>query len=83
MIYVVDDKGRIDREFAPVMDGTLQGPDEVFRLLEFYLRELGSTKRRKSCSSPTGDVDLATGDQVVQGVGLVGIRCWELVDFYH
>ncbi len=41
VIYVVDEKGRIAQEFAPVIDGTLQGPDEVFRLLEFYLRELG------------------------------------------
>ena len=40
VIYVVDEKGRIAQEFAPVIDGTLQGPDEVFRLLEFYLREL-------------------------------------------
>jgi hypothetical protein len=40
VIYVVDEKGRLPREFAPVMDGTLQGPDEVFRLMEFYLREL-------------------------------------------
>ncbi len=41
VIYVVDEKGRLAQEFAPVMDGTLQGPDEVFRLMEFYLRELG------------------------------------------
>jgi hypothetical protein len=40
VIYVVDETGRIAQEFAPVIDGTLQGPDEVFRLLEFYLREL-------------------------------------------
>ena len=40
VIYVVDEKGRIAQEFAPVIDGTLQGPDEVFRLLEFYLRQL-------------------------------------------
>jgi hypothetical protein len=31
VIYVVDEKGRIAQEFAPVMDGTLRGPDEVFR----------------------------------------------------
>jgi hypothetical protein len=33
VIYVVDEKGRILQEFAPVIDGTLKGPDEVFRLL--------------------------------------------------
>ena len=40
VIYVVNEKGRIEQEFSPVIDGTLQGPDEVFRLLEFYLRQL-------------------------------------------
>ena len=40
VIYVVDEKGRLAQEFAPVIDGTLQGPDEVFRLMEFYLRQL-------------------------------------------
>ena len=40
VIYVVDENGRLAQEFAPVMDGVLQGPDEVFRLIELYLREL-------------------------------------------
>jgi hypothetical protein len=38
MIYVVYEKGRLAQESTPVMDGTLQGPDAVFRLIEFYLR---------------------------------------------
>ena len=40
VIYVVDAKGQLAQEFTPVMDGTLQGPDEVFRLIEFYLGPL-------------------------------------------
>lgn len=36
-IYVVDEQGKIEHEFTPVLDGTLQGPDAVFRLIEFYL----------------------------------------------
>ena len=48
---MVDEKGRIVQEFAPVIDGTLQGPDEVFRLLEFYLREL-EISRAKEVLSP-------------------------------
>ena len=39
-IYVVDEQGKIEREFTPVLDGTLKGPDVVFRLIEFYLSEL-------------------------------------------
>ncbi|HJY68089.1 MAG TPA: hypothetical protein VJ254_15290, partial [Streptosporangiaceae bacterium] len=33
-------KGQMDREFLAVIDGTLGGPDAIFKLMEFYLREL-------------------------------------------
>jgi hypothetical protein len=40
IIYVVDEKGQMDRDFLAVIDGTLDGPDATFKLMEFYLREL-------------------------------------------
>ena len=84
VIYVVDEKGRIAQEFAPVIDGTLQGPDEVFRLLEFYLREL-------QINQATEILFIADGAKWIwqrvttlwQRLGLTGVRCRELVDFYH
>jgi hypothetical protein len=83
VIYVVDEKGRISREFAPLIDGTLQGPDEVFRLLEFYLAQLEITGADKV-------LFIADGAKWIwqrvaplwQRLGLQG-RCRELVDFYH
>ena len=47
IIYVVDEKGQMDREFLAVIDGTLGGPDAIFKLLEFYLRELKITTADK------------------------------------
>ena len=35
IIYVVDEKGQMDREFLAVIDGTLGGPDAIFKLMEF------------------------------------------------
>jgi hypothetical protein len=35
IIYVVDEKGEMDREFLAVIDGTLDGPDAIFKLIEF------------------------------------------------
>ena len=83
VIYVVDEKGRIAREFAPVIDGTLKGPDEVFRLLGFYLSQLEITQAAKI-------LFIADGAKWIwqrvaplwQRLGLEG-RCRELVDFYH
>src|SRR3954447_18444604 len=40
IIYVVDEKGQMDRKFLAVIDGTLGGPDAIFKLMGFYLREL-------------------------------------------
>ena len=84
IIYVVDEDGQMDRDFLSVIDGTLGGPDAIFQLLEFYLREL----------------EIATADRILfiadgarwiwNRVGALlrrlGIRpdqVDELVDFYH
>lgn len=85
MIYVVDEKGRIAQEFAPVIDGTLQGPDEVFRLLEFYLRELAIHEAKQVLFIADGAKWIwERVTQLWQRLGLVGVvRCRELVDFYH
>lgn len=44
IIYMVDESGRLDREFAPLIDGTMNGPDVIFALIRYYLSELGITK---------------------------------------
>lgn len=40
IIYVVDEKGKQERNFAPLIDGTLQGPDTLFAMLTHYLQAL-------------------------------------------
>jgi len=84
IISVVDEKGQMDREFLAVIDGTLGGPDAIFKLMEFYLREF----------------KIATADQILfvadgarwiwNRVGALLRRLEtkpeqvnELVDFYH
>lgn len=85
VIYVVDEKGRIAQEFAPVMDGTLHGPDEVFRLLEFYLLELGIRQAAEVLFLADGATWIwERVRKLWERLGLVGVvPCRELVDFYH
>jgi hypothetical protein len=45
IIYVVDEKGQMDRESLAIIDGTLGGPDAIFKLMEFYLIELQRTAK--------------------------------------
>ena len=83
-IYVVDEQGRIEREFTPVLDGTLKGPDAVFRLIEFYLSEL-------QIEEATKVLFIADGARWIwnrvgalwKRLGLKTEQCVELVDFYH
>ena len=83
-IYVVDEQGKIQREFTPVLDGTLKGPDAVFRLIEFYLSELQIEKATKV-------LFIADGARWIwnrvgplwKRLGLKPEQCMELVDFYH
>jgi soluble cytochrome b562 len=84
IIYVVDEKGQMDRKFLAVIDGTLGGPDAIFKLMEFYLRELKIT---------TADQILFVADGarwIWNRVGALLRRLEvkpeqinELVDFYH
>src|SRR3954454_341250 len=84
IIYVVDEKGQMDREFLAVIDGTLGGPDAIFKLMEFYLRELKIT---------TADTILFVADgarwiwnragAMLRRLGVKPEQVNELVDFYH
>ena len=84
VIYVVDEQGKIEREFTPVLDGTLKGPDAVFRLIEFYLSEL-------QVEEATKVLFIADGAKWIwkrvaglwNRLGLKKEQCFELVDFYH
>lgn len=84
VIYVVDENGRLAQEFAPVMDGTLKGPDEIFRLMEFYLRELQVQHAKEVLFIADGAKWIwLRVTQLWQRLGLEGVRRRELVDFYH
>jgi hypothetical protein len=84
IISVVDEKGEMDREFLAVIDGTLDGPDAIFKLMELYLRELRIT---------TADKVLFVADgarwiwnrvgAMLRRLGVKPDRVNELVDFYH
>jgi hypothetical protein len=83
VIYVVNEAGRIEQSFNPVIDGTLQGPDEIFRLLEFYLRQLQITEADKILFIADGAKWIWTRVAPLwQRLGLEK-QCRELVDFYH
>ena len=63
IIYVVDEVGHMNRDFLAVIDGTLGGPDAIFKLMEFYLRELNIATADKILLSPIERVGFGTGSR--------------------
>jgi hypothetical protein len=83
-IYVVDDKGQMDREFLAVIDGTLGGPDAIFKLMEFYLRELRITTADKILFVADGARWIWNRvEALLRRSGVKPEQVSELVDFYH
>jgi hypothetical protein len=84
IIYVVDASGRLDREFAPLIDGTMNGPDVIFALIRYYLSELDIGKA--DCVLFVADGARWIWGRVARLWRAVNLRpeqCYELVDFYH
>jgi hypothetical protein len=83
-IYVVNEEGKIDRSFTPVLDGTLKGPDAVFGLIEQYLSKLGIDEATKVLFIADGAKWIwKRAGAMFKRLGLKPEQCLELVDFYH
>ena len=84
VVYVVNDKGEVDRSFRPVLDGTLGDCDAIFAMLAGYLRALGAHEAKELIL--LGDGAKWIWDRAAQLATVVGVpleRLHELVDWYH
>lgn len=84
IIYVVNEKGQMDRDFLSVIDGTLGGPDAIFKLMEFYLRELeiGTADKILFVADGARWIWKRAG-LLLRRLGIKPEQVNELVDFYH
>ena len=46
ILFETDEKGRMVKGSRPVIDGTLQGPDALIKLVAFHLHRLGAAKAK-------------------------------------
>jgi hypothetical protein len=84
IIYVVDAEGKRESSFAPVMDGTLKGPEAVFALLRSYLQRLEITQADQVLFSADGAPWIwKRGPVVVQALALAAEQVHEVLAFYH
>ena len=84
IIYAVDDQGKMDRCFIPVIEGTLKGPDIAFGLLHYYLQQLDVSTAEKVLFVADGARWIWSRiSALIDSLGLAGSKVYELVDFYH
>jgi hypothetical protein len=84
IIFVLDENGRIDRNYKPFIDGTMYGPDALMELLAMQLHRLGAAKAN------TG-IFLGDGAEwiwnripwVLNQAGLETSAWYFSLDFYH
>jgi hypothetical protein len=83
-IWALDADGRIERRFCPIIDGTLRGPDAVFMLMRYYLRQLNV--QQADCV-----LFIADGarwiwkrfEPLIAELALDPRKVFQLIDFYH
>jgi hypothetical protein len=84
IIYVVGEDGRPCRTWAPIIDGTLSGPDAVFGLLQSYARQIELTSADKILFIADGAHWIWLRiDMLVAALGVSPKQVLGLIDFYH
>src|SRR5512142_2758190 len=74
----------MDRDFLAVIDGTLGGPDAVFKLMEFYLHELKIATADKVMFVADGARWIWNRvGAMLRRLGIKPEQVNEVVDFYH
>ncbi len=84
IIYTVNEQGKKQASFLPIIEGTMKGPDAVFGLIRFYLAQLRITKADKILFVADGARWIWNRvPQLAKALGIAATRFFELVDFYH
>jgi hypothetical protein len=83
-IYVLDARGRVEKSFTPVHDGTLGDADEVFGLLARYLRTLRIQEAaRVIVVGDGGEWIWNRVPWLIGELGLASVDVFEVVDYFH
>jgi hypothetical protein len=87
MIYTVKPVGgrtQIDKTFAPLIDGTLNGPDALFKLMRYYLEQLKITEADKVLVVADGAKWIwKRAEGMLRGLKVAPEKIHQAVDFYH
>lgn len=84
IIYMVDAEGKKIKEYAPMIDGTLQGPDSIFQLLLHYLRQFEIQDNDQLLFIADGAKWIWNRvPTLLKDLGVKASQVWQLIDFFH
>jgi hypothetical protein len=84
IVYAVNEKGEKDASFLPVIEGTMKGPDAVFGLIKYYLKQLAVTTAEKVLFVADGARWIWNRvPALMKELGLGASQFHSLVDFFH
>jgi len=84
IIYMVDAEGKKIKEYAPLIDGTLQGPDSIFQLLLHYLRQFDIQENDRLLFIADGAPWIWNRvPALLKDLGVKSSQAWQLIDFFH
>ena len=84
IVYTVNEKGEKDASFLPVIEGTMKGPDAVFGLIKYYLKQLAVTTSEKVLFVADGARWIWNRvPALMKELGLAASQFYSLVDFFH
>lgn len=84
IIYVVGSEGQQERSMLPMMDATMNGPNETFALLLFYLKKLNVEASDLLVFVSDGAKWIWERAKNIAGqLGIAASRCLLVLDYYH
>lgn len=84
LVYVVNADGQKDRNTPSLMDASLDGPDMIFGMLLYYLKQLGVAAADQLLFISDGAKWIwERVTNLIIRLGLLANQCLMLLDFYH
>lgn len=84
IIYLVDQKGRMEKKFRPIIDASLNGPDEIFTIMGAYLATLNICNACSVAFIADGARWIWTrAHKMMNALGVLVDRVHFILDFYH
>jgi len=84
IIYIVNEEGGMDRRFCPLIDASMNGPDNIFALLQFYVGKMNICMA-SSCAFIADGASWIwkRAATLMHKLGLKKDKIHLAIDFYH